>query len=98
MVNGLAERLREQRFKRNLSQKEVSNALNVSTSIISNYERAERSPSIENLVTLAALYHCTSDYLLGIESKNKHPIDVSMLDDKEVELLQNFLLEIKKNK
>lgn len=96
MVNGLADRLKEQRLKVNMSQKEVANVLSVSPSIISNYERAERSPSIENLVTLAALYHCTSDYLLGIESKNKQSIDVSMLNDKQVELLQNFLLTFDK--
>ena len=93
MVNGLAERLKEQRHKRNLSQKEVANILHVSTSIISNYERGERSPSIESLVTLATLYHCSTDYLLGIENKNKQNIDISMLNDRQVELLQNFLLE-----
>lgn len=95
MVNGLAERLKEQRHKRNLSQKEVASVLHVSPSIISNYERAERSPSIENLVTLATLYHCSADYLLGIENKNKQNIDVSMLNDRQIELLQNFLLELK---
>lgn len=96
MIKGLAERLKEQRLKVNMSQKEVANVLSVSPSIISNYERAERSPSIENLVTLAALYHCTTDYLLGIECKNKQSVDVSMLNDKQVELLQSFLLEINK--
>ena len=94
MVNGLAERLKEQRHKIKLSQKEVANILHVSTSIISNYERGERSPSIENLVTLATLYHCTTDYLLGIENKNKQNVDVSMLNNRQIELLQNFLLEL----
>lgn len=94
MVNGLADRLKEQRHKRNLSQKEVASVLHVSPSIISNYERAERSPSIENLVTLATLYHCSVDYLLGTENKNMQTIDVSMLNDKQIDLLQNFLLEL----
>ena len=94
MVNGLADRLREQREKRGYSQKEVADFLHVSPSIISNYERAERSPSIENLVTLAKLYHCTADYLLGIENKSKQMLDVSMLTDKQIELLQNFLFEM----
>lgn len=93
MINGLAERLVEQRHKRNLNQKEVAGYLKVAPSLISNYEHAERSPSIENLVALANLYHCTTDYLLGIESKNKQKIDVSMLNDLQIELLQNFLLE-----
>ena len=95
MVNGLAERLKEQRHKRNLSQKEVASILHVSPSIISNYERAERSPSIENLVTLATIYHCSADYLLGIENKSSKTVDVSMLNDRQIDLLQNFLLELK---
>ena len=95
MVNGLAERLKEQRHKRNLSQKEVASILHVSPSIISNYERAERSPSIENLVTLATIYHCSADYLLGIENKSSNTVDVSMLNDRQIDLLQNFLLELK---
>jgi len=95
MVNGLADRLKKQREKWNLSQKEVASILHVSPSIISNYERAERSPSIENLVILATLYHCTADYLLGIENKNEQNIDVSMLNDRQIELLQFFLLELK---
>lgn len=94
MVNGLADRLKEQRQKRNLSQKEVASVLRVSPSIISNYERAERSPSIENLVTLATLYHCSADYLLGIENKNSQTINVSMLNNRQIDLLQNFLLEL----
>lgn len=93
MVNGLAERLVEQRHKRKLNQKEVAGYLKVAPSLISNYEHAERSPSIENLVSLAKLYHCTTDYLLGIESKNKQTLDISMLNDLQIELLQNFLLE-----
>lgn len=94
MINGLADRLKEQREKRGYSQKVVADILHVSPSIISNYERAERSPSIENLVTLAKLYHCTADYLLGIENKNTQMLDVSMLTDKQIELLQNFLNEL----
>ena len=67
MINGLGERLQKQRQILKLSQKEVAVAIGVSSSVISNYESSERVPSVENLMSLANLYKCSVDYLLGIE-------------------------------
>ena len=91
MVNGLGERLQKSRTILKLSQKEVSNSLNVSPAVISNYEKGERTPSVEMLMALARLYHCSTDYLLGFEKDNSKSIDVSMLSDKQTALLQNFI-------
>ena len=97
MVFGLSERLQEQRLLNRLSQKEVAAAIGVSASIISNYESAERVPSVENLMALAGLYRCSVDYLLGIQNSNHINIDTSMLTDKQTKLLQDFLFELKTN-
>lgn len=91
MVNGLGERLQKSRTVLKLSQKEVANSLNVSPAVISNYEKGERTPSVEMLMALARLYHCSTDYLLGFEKDNPKSIDVSMLSDKQTALLQNFI-------
>ena len=91
MVNGLGERLQKSRTILKLSQKEVANSLNVSPAVISNYEKVERTPSVEMLMALARLYHCSTDYLLGFEKDNPKSIDVSMLSDKQTALLQNFI-------
>ena len=91
MVNGLGERLQKSRTILKLSQKEVANSLNVSPAVISNYEKGERAPSVEMLMALARLYHCSTDYLLGFEKDNPKSIDVSMLSDKQTALLQNFI-------
>ena len=91
MVNGLGERLQKSRTILKLSQKEVANSLNVSPAVISNYEKGERTPSVEMLMALARLYHCSTDYLLGFEKDNPKSIDVSMLSDKQKALLQNFI-------
>lgn len=95
MIHGLGQRLQEQRILRNYSQKQVAASLGVSASVISNYESGERTPSIEILISLAHLYRCSADYLLGIDKtdKGKH-LDVSMLDDKQYQLLQSFLLSL----
>lgn len=96
MVSGLGTRLREQRLLMNISQKKAAEVINVSPSIISNYESGERTPSVENLMALAGLYRCSTDYLLGIEKSNKQTLDISMLNEYQIQLLQNFLYEIKK--
>ena len=91
MINGLGERLQEQRLNMRISQKEAANAIGVSASIISNYESSERTPSVENLMALAGLYRCSVDYLLGINTFSRTTIDVSMLNENHLLLLQNFL-------
>ena len=91
MIKILTDRLKEQRELKHLSQKQVADAVNMSASIISNYENGERLPSLENLITLARFYKCSTDYLLGIEKSNSEVIDVSMLSDKQTELLKAFL-------
>ncbi|MGN1159144.1 MAG: helix-turn-helix domain-containing protein [Lachnospiraceae bacterium] len=96
MVQGLGEKLQRQRISMNISQKEAAAAIQVSPSIISNYESGERTPSVEKLMALANLYHCSCDYLLGLERNNRIDIDTSMLTDHQVQLLQNFLFDLKK--
>ncbi len=93
MINGLGERLQRQRQILKLSQKEVAAAIGVSASIISNYESSERVPSVENLMSLANLYKCSVDYLLGLEKGNSI-VDTSHLNDEQILLLQRFLLSI----
>ena len=91
MINILSDRLKEQRELKHLSQKQVADAVSMSASIISNYENGERLPSLDNLITLARFYKCTTDYLLGIEKSNNEVIDASMLSDKQTGLLKAFL-------
>lgn len=97
MINGLGQRLQQQRILRNFSQKQVASSIGVSASVISNYESGERTPSIENLISLAHLYHCSADYLLGIDkADNARRLDVSMLNNKQYQLLQSFLSSLQK--
>lgn len=94
MIHGLGERLQEQRTAHKLSQREVALALNVSPAVISNYEKGERTPSLEMLIALARLYHCSTDYLLGFDKSNTDTINVSMLTERQKNLLQLFLEEL----
>ncbi len=96
MIQGLGERLQQKRTCLKISQKEVADAVGVSYSIISNYESGERTPSVEVLMSLANLYQCSVDYLLGVEKTSNSFIDVSMLNEEQRTRLQYFLSSINK--
>lgn len=97
MINGLGERIKEQRELKRLSQKGLADKIGVSASVVSNYEKGERSPSLESLLSLARTFQCSTDYLLGFEKLDKDKVlDVSMLNDEQRKLLQHFLYGLMK--
>ena len=91
MIPGLGERLHQQRILNHLSQKEVALTLGVSPSVVSNYETGGRTPSVEVLMALARLYHCSTDYLLGFNTRENDTIDTSMLTPEQKTFLVQFL-------
>lgn len=85
MIKDLPSRLRDLRIKYGYSQKEVSEKIGVSPSIVSGYESGERTPSTQVLLSLAYLYGCSTDYLLGKQNdSSKLVLDVSGLSDKQI--------------
>lgn len=60
----LADRLRELRSERNLTQKDVYTALGIAPIVYQRYEYG-RSPSVENLIALADYFDISLDYLVG---------------------------------
>jgi transcriptional regulator with XRE-family HTH domain len=62
----LANRLRELREERGLTQKELAQALGLSSkSTITNYEQNDRDPDYETLIKIAKYFEVSIDYLLG---------------------------------
>lgn len=88
-----ATRLKNLRERYNLSQNEVARILNVSPSLISSYERGERTPSPHKLSSLADIYHTTTDYLLGRSSHcdDEKYISVDGLTPKQIKLLRELI-------
>lgn len=79
-------RLKELRMQAGLTQKQLGERVGVTKSVISFYELRERTPSPEVLVKLSAIFHVSSDYLLGIE-KGKH-IDITGLDNEDEKVVR----------
>lgn len=58
-------RLRYMRMRRNYTQQQMADFINVALRSYQGYEGGSRSPSFKILVDLADLLDCSTDYLLG---------------------------------
>lgn len=77
--------LKELRLKAGLTQKELAAQIGITKSVISFYELQERTPSPAILVKLAAVFHVSTDYLLGIDSIER--LDISGLTEDDVKVV-----------
>lgn len=92
MINGLPERLQGLRVKYGYSQRQVARLIKVSPSIVSGYETGERTPSTEVLLSLAYLYKCSTDYLLGKEKCDSTvPFDFEGLASEQIKAIQKLI-------
>lgn len=60
----LGKRLREERIQCGMTQEQVAESINVSTTYVGLVERGERSVTLEKLALLAQCFHVTIDFLL----------------------------------
>lgn len=63
----LAERLRMQRARLDLTQREVAEAVGINTVALCNYERGRRRPNLDTAARLARFYQVSLDWLVGYE-------------------------------
>ncbi|WP_195928200.1 helix-turn-helix domain-containing protein [Lactococcus lactis] len=66
-----AERLKELRKEKYLTQKEIANKLGVSRVAYTNWENSKREPNIERFVKLADYFNVSIDYLVGRKNHRK---------------------------
>ena len=62
----LGKRLKELRCERELTQKQVAEALKLNSVTYLHYEKAQREPPLSLLADMAKFYNVTTDYLLGL--------------------------------
>lgn len=90
----IANKLTELRKAKGLSQEELAEKLNVSRQTISNWERCESSPDIDNFVELSKLYEISIDELLCCKEEKKEPLyeELSIKKEENKKILFNVLL------
>ncbi|MFL0270123.1 helix-turn-helix domain-containing protein [Candidatus Clostridium radicumherbarum] len=60
----LGKRIKEERLKKNLTQEQLAEIVNVSSVYVSHIENASTKPSLETLVNLSNALDVTPDFLL----------------------------------
>ena len=84
-------RLKEIRNIKGLSQKELSEKLNLKQNTISSYESSSIQPSLENLIKIADILDVSVDTLLG---RDANIVDLNLLSENQkyvVEKVVKFL-------
>ena len=87
-------RLKNLRKQAGLTQQQLAAQLGITKSVVSFYELQERSPSPEVLVKLAAIFHVSADYLLGLDTRET--IDVSDLDEEDVHAVRMIVERLRR--
>lgn len=64
----LGERIHDLRVARNLNQVQLADRLGVTKQSVSNWENNNILPSVDMLKHIASFFHCSTDYLLEMES------------------------------
>ena len=88
--------LKRLRTEEKMTQQQLADKLGVTKSVISYYELQERYPSPETLIKLAAIFHVSTDYLLGIS--HKEVIELGGLDEEDVVVIKSLVAHLKKQK
>lgn len=83
------EKVKKLRHEKDLTQQQLAKLLGVAVSAISSYESGNRYPSYEVLISLARIFHVSTDYLLGLEKLKT--VDVSGLDDNEIKVILQMI-------
>ena len=64
-MDKFADRLRDLRIEKGLSQRELAKVINISASAIQQWESKRREPIARYVVLLSRFFGVTTDYLLG---------------------------------
>ncbi len=88
--------LKQLRLEAGYTQQQLASRLGVTKSVVSYYELQARYPSPEVLVKIAAVFHVSTDYLLGLEKKET--LDITGLSDDDVITLKRLVASLKRTK
>ncbi|MBR2465987.1 MAG: helix-turn-helix transcriptional regulator [Clostridia bacterium] len=88
--------LKQLRLEAGYTQQQLASRLGVTKSVVSYYELQARYPSPEVLVKIAAVFHVSTDYLLGLEKKET--LDITGLSDEDVITLKRLVASLKRTK
>ena len=84
-----AERLKTLRLQAKITQKEISNRLEISQPTYQRYEKSEREPNQEMVQKIANLFNVSIDYLFGnTDEKNSKEVEDDL--EKSLDTFKSF--------
>ena len=87
--------LRMLRERYGLSQEELGRRVGRAGSVISNYENNLKTPTLDVLTMMAAIYNVSMDYLVGFDKKDQVLLDG--MSDSQRELIHRLVKELKES-
>ena len=70
------DKLKELRKREKMTQSDLSNKLNINRVTITKYETGERTPTTDDIISLAKYFNVSTDYLLGITDNSTTNTDL----------------------
>ena len=92
MANDIGNKLKKLRQQNKLSQKQVANIIGISDKALSTYETGLRQPPCDIVVSLANVYHVSTDYILGCQVEQT--LNFNGLNQKDIEILSDLIENI----
>lgn len=91
MNSKFAQRLKELRKEQKKTQDDIANCLKVRRSTYGEYERGKITPTADKLLTLAALFNVSVEYLAGISDTPRPMMDTTKNVKHHLELFISWL-------
>lgn len=85
----IADTIKALRERANISQAVLAKKLDVTRSSVNAWEMGLSTPTTQYVVAMAKLFHVSTDYILGIDSKTN--INLDGYTPEETELLYNLI-------
>ena len=75
MIETIGSRIARLREQSGLSLADLAKRMNISRAGVQSWECGANSPSTDNLISLAKIFHVSTDYLLDIDATNTVNLD-----------------------
>ena len=84
MKNDLNERIHDLRERTSITQTDLAMRIGVTRSCVNAWEMGVSKPGLDNLKTLARIFHTTTDYLLGYDDHDTISIEGYTIEEREL--------------
>lgn len=82
--------LKQERKKMNLTQADLAEQLNVSRSVISNWEIGRNYPDIQTIIDISNVLGVSLDYLLNEDQKIMEAVDNDLTKKKKIKKISDY--------